>query len=326
MRLDRSRWTAWILTLLAGAMPAAAAQAQPAFPERALRVIVPFTPGSGSDISARFFGEKLAGELGQPVVIENRPGAAGNIGLQAAKAAPADGYTIVLASNSPMCVNPLVMKDLPYDPVHDFKPISGLSRGMNVVLVPPDSPYDSLQELVAAARAAKAPMNVGTYSEGYRLAAEWLASLGGFAFANVPYKGQAPIITDVIGGRLDFALVDLGGARELIQDGKVKALAVSGEQRNRSLPDIPTIRESGYADYVQYSWASFYVRSETPPEATSTLAAALQKILDTDEARAFVARRGSELMPYPPERMAAFQRSEQDRFRRIAEAAGIRPQ
>ena len=318
-------WRALAAALMvAGSTGAALAQA--AFPERAIRIIVPFTPGSGSDNSSRFFGEKLGSLLGQPVVIENRPGAAGNIGLQAAKSAPADGYTIVLASNSPMCVNPLVMKDLPYDPVTDFKPISGLSRGMNVVLVPPDSPYGNLAELVEAARKTDASFNVGTYSEGYRLAAEWLASLGSFKFTNVPYKGQAPIMTDLIGGRLDFALVDLGGARELIQSGKVKALAVSGETRNVNLPEVPTIRESGFADYVQYSWASFYVRSETPPEATKTLSDALQKILQTEEARAFVATNGSELMPYPPERMAEFQRSEQERFRRIAQAVGIVPQ
>ncbi len=296
------------------------------FPDRALRIIVPFTPGSGSDTSSRYFGEKLSAELGQPVVIENRPGAGGNIGLTATKSAPADGYTIVLASNSPICVNPVVYKELPYDPVHDFKPISGLTRGMNVLVVPPDSRHASLADFVQAAKASAAPVNIGTYSAGYQLAAEWFADMAGFKFSNVPYKGQAAIMTDIVGGRLDGALVDLGGARELILDGKVKALAVSGENRHIHLSSIPTIQESGYPDYKQYSWTSFYVRADTPADIAATLAAAMQKVLSSDDAREFVAKTGGELMAYDPQRMQAFQASEQERFRKIAQSAGIQPQ
>jgi len=295
-----------------------------AFPTHALKIVVPFTPGSGSDNSARYFGDQLAVQLGQAVVVDNKPGASGIIALQWVKNAPADGYTLLLASNSPMAVNPLTIKDLGYDSVKDYKPISGLTRGMNVIVVSNESPFNSLEALLAAAKAK--PLTVGTYSAGYQLAAAWLANMAGCQFTNVPYKGQAPIMTDVIGRQLDFALVDLGGALQLIQTGRMKALAVSGEARHPDLPSVPTIREKGFSEYVQYSWVSFYVRSQTPDAISNRLADALQKTLSTEEARAFARKSGGELMPYPPEKMERFHLEEIARFRKIAAIAGIKPE
>lgn len=309
-----------LLVLAAGP---AGAQAS-AYPNKPIRIVVPFTAGSGSDNSSRYFGEQLATLLGQPVVVENKPGANGIIALQAVKNAPADGYTVLLASNSPMAVNPLVIKDLGYDSVKDFKPVSGLTRGMNVVLVSNDSPFANIDELLAAGR--QRALNVGTYSAGYELATSWLSSVSGARFTNVPYKGQAPIVTDVIGNQLDFALVDLGGAMPLIKGGRVRALAVTGEARNADLPDVPTVRERGFAGYVQYSWVSFYVHMQTPDAVTARLAAALQTALHAPGARDFVRKSGAELMAYGPEQMRAFHLAEIERFRRIADAAGVRPQ
>jgi tripartite-type tricarboxylate transporter receptor subunit TctC len=300
-------------------------RAQPsAFPNRPIRIVVPFTAGSGSDSSARYFGDKMATLLGQAVVVENRPGASGVVALMTVKNAPADGYTVLLASNSPMAVNPLVMKDPGYDSVKDYKPVYGLTRGMNVIVVANDSPYGSVDDLLEAAK--KKPLTVGTYSAGYELAAAWLAGMAGAKFINVAYKGQAPVMTDIIGKQLDFALVDLGGALSLIQGRKVKALAVSGEARNPDLPAVPTIRERGFKDYVQYSWVSFYVRSTTPDATIATLAEALRKALSTPDAKEFVHSTGGELMPYPPAQMEQFHLSEIDRFRKIAAAAGIKPE
>lgn len=314
-----------LLLALAGAavMGESRAQAQ-VFPARPLRIVVPFTPGSGSDTSARYFGDKLAAQLGQAVIVENKSGANGIIALQYVKNAPADGYVLLLASNSPMAVNPLVIKDLGYDSVRDFKPISGLTRGMNVIVVSNESRLATIETLLATARSKS--LNVGTYSAGYQLAAAWLANMAGCEFVNVPYKGQAPIMTDVVGNQLDFALVDLGGAMPLIKAGKLKAIAVSGESRSTDLPEVPTLREKGFNDYVQYSWVSFYVRSQTPDDVTTKLAEALQKILATEEARAFVRQTGGELMPYPPDRMQRFHLEEIARFRRIAAIAKIRPE
>jgi tripartite-type tricarboxylate transporter receptor subunit TctC len=301
------------------------AHAQPAaYPNRTIKIVVPFTAGSGSDNSSRYFGERISSLLGQPVIIENKPGANGIIALQQVKNAAADGYTVLLASNSPIAVNPLVIKDLGYDSVKDFKPISGLTRGMNVLVVSNDSKFATVDELLAAGR--RSPLNVGTYSAGYELAASWLSSVSGAKFVNVPYKGQAPIMTDVIGNQLDLALVDLGGAMPLIKSGKIKALAVTGETRNGDLPQVPTIRERGYNDYVQYSWVSFYVHMQTPDDVTAKLAGALQTALQAPSAKEFVRKSGGELMAYGPEQMRAFHLSEIERFRKIAETAGIRPQ
>ena len=310
---------------MAGAAVAGPAFAQgTAFPTRPIKIVVPFTPGSGSDNSARYFGDQLAAQLGQAVVVENKPGANGIIALQQVKNAPADGYMLLLASNSPMAVNPLTIKDLGYDSVKDYKPVSGLTRGMNVVVVSNDSPFASIEALLAASRSKS--LTVGTYSAGYQLAAAWLANVAGGDFTNVPYKGQAPIMTDVIGNQLDFALVDLGGAMPLIKGGKLRALAVSGEARNPDLPGVPTIREKGFNEYVQYSWVSFYVRSQTPDDVTAKLAEALQKTLATEDARAFVRKSGAELMPYPPEKMQRFHLEEIARFRKIAAIANIKPE
>ena len=314
-----------LLLALAGTAVAGNGLAQGgAFPNRPIRIVVPFTPGSGSDNSARYFGDQLAAQLGQAVVVENKPGANGVIALQQVKNAPADGYMVLLASNSPMAVNPLTIKDLGYDSVKDYKPISGLTRGMNVVVVSNDSRFTTIESLLTAAKAR--PLTVGTYSAGYQLAAAWLAHVAGGEFTNVPYKGQAQIMTDVIGNQLDFAMVDLGGAMPLLKGGKLRALAVSGESRNPDLPQVPTIREKGFNEYVQYSWVSFYVRSQTPDDVTAKLADALQKTLATEEARAFVRKSGGELMPYPPEKMQRFHLEEIARFRKIAAIANIKPE
>jgi tripartite-type tricarboxylate transporter receptor subunit TctC len=295
------------------------------YPNKAVKVIVPFTAGSGSDTSARFFGEKLAALLGQPFVVENRPGASGVLSVMAVKTAPADGYMILLASNSPLSVNPVTIKDLPYDPLKDLKPLSGLTRGMNAYIVAPNSKLNTLADLVTVSKQGAQPLNVGNYSAGYHLALEWFAALAGIKLNHIPYKGGAPIFTDVMGNQLDFAIVDMGGVSPLLKSGKLRALAVSGEKRHADFPDIPTIKES-YPEYVNYSWTSFYVRSETPDDITARLAEALEKVLATQDARDFVKRMGAELMPLPPAAMQKYHRDELERFRRIAAVAGIKPE
>jgi len=296
------------------------------FPNRPVRVIVPFTPGSSSDMAARFFSDKLAAVLGQPFVVENRPGASGVISVMAVKSAPADGYMILAASISLLSVNPVVVKDLPYDPIKDLRPLSGLIRGMNAYVVAPSSKLMTLADLVAEAKKRQQPLNAGNFSAGYQLALQWFAGLADVTFNHIPYKGAAPVFTDVMGNQLDFAIVDLAGVAALLKSGKLRGLAVSGEKRDPEFPDVPTIKESGYPDYVNYSWTSFYVRSETPDEVTAKLADAVQKVLATNEARDFAKNLGGELMPYAPVAMQKYQQDELERFRRIAVAAGTKAQ
>ena len=292
------------------------------FPNRPLRIIVPFGAGSSSDANARFVAEKMAGLLGQPVYVENKPGASGAIGLLAAKNLPADGYTIVQASISPMSVNPVVMKDLGYDPVKDFKALFGMARGMNVVLVSSESKFKTLADLLAASKAN--PLSVGTFSAGYHLAAEWMAAEAGVKIVNIPYKGQGLIMTDIMGNQLDFAVVDLAGAVPLLASGKMRALAVSGETRHPEFPAIPAVRET-LPRYVQYSWNAFYVRSQTPDDVTAKIAEALKKAMATSEGRELMKKSGMEFVPASPAEMQRFMREEIDRFQRIAKAAGIQP-
>lgn len=316
---------AGITMLMTGFSIGALAQNASNFPSKEIRVIVPFTPGSGSDTSARYFGERLGQMLGKPVVVENKPGAGGVVALTMVKALPADGHTIVLASNSPFSVNPVVMKDLPYDPYNDFKPLAGLAKGMNVLVIKDEPGVDTLAQFVEKARNAAAPVSIGTYSAGYELATAWFADIAGFEYNNIPYKGQAAIVTDVIGGRLDAAMLNLSAATEIINSGKLKAVAVSGAERQPAVGQVPTFKESGFPDYEMYSWTSFYVHGDTPPDITKVLSDAMTKLMSQPESHAYLAKEGSLPMPNTPEEMLAFQKSEQQHFKRIAEAAGIEP-
>ncbi len=312
--------------LLAGLLLAPFALAQgDSFPNRTMKVIVPFTPGAGSDISARFFGGKLAGVLGQPVVVENKPGAFGAIAAAAVKMAPADGYTIFLGSNSPMTVNPVMIANLPYDPIKEFRPISGLARNTNVFVVPPDSPFRTLADLVTAAKSGQ-KLNVGTAASGYQIVMEWFSAVAGVKFNNIPYKGGSQVYNDVAGGNLDWAVAELAGTAELIKGGRIRALATTGDSRHPQFPDVPTVKESGYPEFVTYSWNAFYVRAETPDDVTAKLADGMQKVLATEEAASFVKSVGTELLPLPPAAMRKFQIEEYERFRNIAAQAGLKAQ
>lgn len=319
----RSMLSATLCAAFALHAPSALAQA---YPHKPIRLIVPFTPGGGSDAAARFFGDKLAAALGQPVLVENRPGGvSGSIGTLAVKAAPADGYTLLVGSSSPMVINPIVVKDLPYDPGRDFKPIAGLTKNTTAIVVAANSPYKTLQELVDASR-KDAKLNAGTASAGFQLAATWFSGTAGFKFTHVPYKGLNQVLTDLAGGSLDWAIVDLAGATPLLQSGRVRALAVTDEKRHPSFPEVPTVVESGFREYVYNTWTSFHVRTETSADVVKTLSDAVQKALQSDSAKDYARKAGTELLPLGPDAFAQYQRVEFERFQRVADAAGVKPQ
>ena len=310
---------------LAAASPLAFGQVAN-FPAKPLKIVVPTSPGSGSDTTARHFAEQLSAALGQPVLIDNRPGANGTIAALAVKQAPADGHTLFLGTNTHMAVNPVVLKDIPYDPLKDFKPLTGLARGMMVFIVSPGSRVNTIADLVTTARSAKQNLSVGTYTSGFHLSAEWLASVTGTRHVNVPYKGAPEVFIALMGDQLDWGVSDVIAAMPQVKSGKLKALAVSGDVRHPDYPDIPTVKESGYPEYVNYTWTSMYIRSETPEAITARLVDALQKILSTAVTKEFIARIGSDPMALPPAEMRRFQIRETERFRRIADGAGIKPQ
>jgi tripartite-type tricarboxylate transporter receptor subunit TctC len=294
------------------------------FPSKPFRIFVPFTAGSGSDTSARFFGERLAKQFGQTALVENKPGASGIIAVQALLALPADGHAILLASNSPISVNPISIKNLPYNPMTDLAPLAGLSRNMNVWVVNGNSKFNSLKDVVEHSKNNPSkPLSLANYSAGYRLAGEWFTSMTNVKFNHISYKGGAQIFTDLMGDQLDIGIADLGGAAALIKSGKLKALAVSGEKRHPDFPNVPNFIDSGFPEYVNYAWTSFYVKAGTPEVIKKRLIDALVKIRDSKEGADFNKASGADSMPFFGDTMQKFQQDELERFSRIAKAAGI---
>lgn len=296
------------------------------FPTRPIKFVVPFAPGSGGDTSGRFFGEQVSRVLGQPVIVENRPGGSGSLGAVVVKNAPADGYTILVAGWSAQTVNPLVMSGLPYDPIKDFRPISGLTRSMTSLVVAANSKIVTLSDLVAAAKAANPPLNVGTISAGQQIILEWFAELTGAKFANVPYKSGSQMLTDLSSNQIDIAVEGMTTAGPVIKTGKVRAVAVAGESRHPQFPAVPTARESGYPNFLNYGWSALYVRADTPDDITRVLIDAMQKVFASDASKDFVLKAGNELMPLYGDAMRKFEEDELGKFKRVAEKAGITPQ
>ena len=312
----------------AGAVaPSAAGAAAGAtdFPKRPIRILVPFTAGSGSDVYARFFGKKLSEILGQPVIVENKPGAGGALSVQAMLAEPPDGYTMILGSNSPMAVNVVTERKLAYDPVKDVRPVSGMTRSVAVIMVSPASPLKTLADLEVRGKQLP-PLNSGTYSPGYQLALAQFTAPAGIKLQNVMYKGLSQTLTDVMGAQVDMGVADGTGSTSMAAQGKVRALAVTGEKRHPELPDVPTLKESGYPEAVHYSWTAFWVPTRTPDPVVNVLAAAMQKALSQPDSKAFVEKTGAELMPFGPEQMRTFQLAEIERFRKAAQASDFKPE
>jgi tripartite-type tricarboxylate transporter receptor subunit TctC len=295
------------------------------FPSKPLRFIVPFNAGSGADSGGRAYGEVIGRHLGQPVVVENRPGASGAVAALAVKALPADGHTLFIGSNSPMAVNVVLAKSLPYDPFKDFRPVHGMVVGPAAFIVKGDSPIRSIADLMALARREKRPLNVGNYSEGYMLVGTWLGLVGSTPVNHVAYKGGVQMQTDVIGGQLDVGVNDFSGVAALLRDGRLRALAITGDKRDPKFPEIPTMKELGFTDFETYVWAGFYVRAETPDDITAKLADAVRFAMNSPEGKAYQAANTGSALMLGLKDFADFHRREYERFKRVAEQAGIQP-
>lgn len=259
-----------MLMVIASAL-LAGAQAQTPFPTRPIRLVVPITAGSTSDISARLIAQKITGPLGQPVLVENRPGANGQLGMQAVARAAPDGYTLVVGSVSSTIVPPVIQKNVPFDIMKDFAPVSVIAGTTLVLLAAKDAPYDTVAELVAAAKKAPGTMSYANSAGLYRLSMEALNLQSGIDLMPVAYKGPAEAANDLIGGRLSVAPDSLGSATRLIQAGRTKALAVLSSHRSPALPDVPTMQELGYKDFDFNGWISILAPVGTPPSVLQRL-------------------------------------------------------
>lgn len=312
--------------LIAGLLLAGSALAQN-FPTKPVRFIVPFTAGSGTDIIARTVGEAMSKGLGQPVVIENRPGAGGTIAAAMVAKGEADGHTILVHSSG-HALNPAIYPNLPYDTLKDLTGITPLASLPNVMVVSPQRGWKTVADAVAAAKAKPGALNYASAGQGSatHLNAEKFKLQAGIDAVHVPFKGTPEAISDIIGGRNDWFFAPLASALPLIKDGKLQALAVSTPQRAPALPQVPTTVEAGVPGSEYIFWVGMIAHAGTPPAILKRLNEEALKALDNPEVKERLARVGADPMPMPQDRFNAFIRTEMESAARIAKAANLKAQ
>src|SRR6267378_3969153 len=308
---------------------AALAHAQPSFPvypAKPIHLIVPFPPGGGNDTVARAIAQQLGPDLGQPVVVDNRPGAGGSVGAELAAKAPPDGYTLFLAGVGSHVVNPNLHARLPYDPVRDFTPITLLATAPSVLVVNPAVPARSVAEFTAYARANPGKLNYASNGNGSaaQLAAAMYETMADVRMVHVPYKGIAPAMTDLMSGEVQLMFGTIVALVPHIQAGKLRALAVTSRTRSALLPDIPTLAESGLPDYEAGSWYGILAPAGTPREVIERLHAAIVKALKQPDVSKRLAAEGAEVIGSTPEEFGAHIKAEIARVGSVVRAAGIR--
>jgi tripartite-type tricarboxylate transporter receptor subunit TctC len=296
-----------------------------AYPERTVTLVVPFAPGGPTDIIARILANALARSLGQQVVVDNRGGASGNIGMASVARAAPDGYTLLLASTA-IAVNTALFKNLPYDPFKDFVPISELAESPNVVIVRPDSGITSIADLVARAKAAPGTFNYASPGVGTKshLTGEQLKLRAGIDMVHVPYRGAGPAAQAVLTGTTQVGSVALPAAEGLIQSGELRALAVTGAQRWFSLPTVPTMIEAGFPGFVSDTFSALFAPTGTPPDIVALLAKESRAAFTAAEARDLARKAGFEVVAGTPEALAARLAAEVSAVRELVERAGIK--
>jgi tripartite-type tricarboxylate transporter receptor subunit TctC len=304
---------------------AAPTQAQ-TYPAKPITFVVPFAAGSATDQLARALGQSINTETGQSVVVDNKPGANGFIGAQAvAKAAP-DGYTVFITTNTTHAANEHLFKKLPYDPVKDFAPVTGLAKGAQIMVVNPSLPYKTVGEFIAAAKKEPGKLTFGSGSSSSRIAGELLQQMAGIQLLHVPYKSNPLAITDLLGGQIHMMITDMATGMPQVKAGKLRALGVSSLKRSSLAPDVPTIAEAGVPGYEMGFWFAAYVPAGTPPAVVKRLNELLHKALTSAPAKSLFEQTGFEAFPTAPEELAQFQLAESRRWQAIIKKAGIEPE
>jgi tripartite-type tricarboxylate transporter receptor subunit TctC len=303
---------------------AASAFAQ-TYPARPVKLVVPFPAGSATDQIARVMGQQFQEALGQPFVVENKPGAQGSIAAtEVARAAP-DGYTIMVTTNTPQAANVSLFKKLNYDPVKDFAPIARLGTISFMIMVRPDFPAKNFKEFLAHAKANPGKLSAGYGSAGSQVSQAMLRSMGGIDFVDVPYKGLPQAITDVLGGSIHFTFADLANALAQIKGGKLRGLAVTSQKRSPLAPDVPAIAEE-LPGYVLIAWFALVAPANTPAPVVTRLHDVTVKSLAKPEVKARFDSLGTDVAPMNPQELGGFIRSEIEKWAKMAKAAGIQPE
>ncbi len=306
------------------ASPMAAAQA--AWPARPIRLVVPFPAGGGTDLIAREVANKVATTQGWSIIIDNKPGSGGNLGVDAAAKSPADGYTLVLGQTSNLAINPTLYPKLPYKPEKDLDAVGLVAQAPLVVVVAADSPYKTLADVIAAAKAKPESLNYASSGNGTvaHLAAEQLQKAAGVKFTHVPYKGAAQGSTDLIGGQIQMYVSSVPTLIGYIKNGKMRALAVTSAQRTSDLPGVPTVAESGYKGFEAVTWFGVAGPDGLPKDVVAKLNAAFNQALKDPEIVSKLAAQGADVRGGTPEQFAALIRSEIVRWGKTVQESGAK--
>lgn len=298
------------------------------YPSKPIRLIVPFTPGGTTDILSRIVGQKLSSAMGAQVVIDNRPGAGGNIGAElAAKAAP-DGYTLFMGPSGTLSVNPSLYTKLLFDPIQDFAPIALLAMVPSMLVVHPSLPVKSLKELIDYAKARPGQLNYGSSGAGGQpfLAVEYLKLMAGLNIVEIRYKGGAPLTTDLIAGQISLTITGIPTLLPHVKSGRLRALAVSSAKRSAAVPDLPTISEAGLPGYDATAWYGILAPAGTPKAIIAKLNAELNKGIKQPDVADRLDAEGVETVGSTPEEFAAFIKTESERWSKVIKAAGVKAQ
>ena len=315
---------AFFVALLFAFAGAAGAQQ---FPSKQIRFIVPYPPGSGTDIVARILGHKMTEAWGQQVLVDNRPGAGAIIGVEAVARAPADGYTIGIADNGPLAINPALYPKLPYSTLRDFAPITLVANLPFIIVVHPSVPANTTAELVALAKSRPGQLNYASVGNGsaVHLAMELLKSRAGINLTHVPYKGSAPALQGVLSGEAQVMFVNLLSSMQLVKAGKLRALATGTPQRLKAMPDLPTVAESGVPGYEYQAWFGVVAPAGTPPAIVARLSNELRRIIALPEIHDRLANEGGlEPIGSTAEAFAAMLPGEIERWGRLVRETGAR--
>ena len=320
--LNTSRRAA-LLALIALASGAAAAQA---YPSRPIKLIVPFPAGGGTDIIAREVANKVATQQGWTVVVDNKPGSGGNLGVDAAAKAAPDGYTIVLGQTSNLAINPTLYAKLPYNPVKDLTPVGLVASSPLVLCVAIDSPFKTLADVVAAARAKPEAINYASSGSGTvaHLAVEQFQKAAGIKLTHVPYKGAAQGASDLIGGQIQLYMSSIPTLIGHIRNGKMRAIAVTSDKRVNDLPNVPTVGESGYKGFEAVTWFGIAGPAAMPKDAVSRLNSAFNKALQDAEVKKKLEGQGADVLGGPPEQFAKLIQDDIARWGKVVKESGAK--
>jgi len=295
------------------------------YPNKVIRIVVPYPPGGGADITARPIAQMLSERWGQPVVIENRGGASGMIGADIVAKAPPDGYTIMVSASAEVALNVALFPKMPYDPVRDFAPITLATVTPLALVVHPSVPVKSVKEYIAFAEAKPGSLTFGSAGTAspHHFAGEWLKMLTKIDIVHVPYKGMAPAIIDLLGGQIPSGFVTLLPALQHVKAGKLRALAVTTPQRALLLPDVPTLAET-LPGFDISQWNAVWAPAGTPKDVLDKLSTEIRRIVQSPDYKARMLEQGSEAIGNSPSELAAFQKAEIDKYRKIAQQANIK--